>query len=63
MNLIPGPMKTTSEWEKEVIKELAPQLLEVPYTNEKYLQKVSRFVLTIHRGLRFRALDGRVRSI
>ena len=63
MNLIPGPMKPTGEWEKEVIKELAPQLLEVPYTNEKYPRKLSRFVSTIHRGLRFQTLDDRVRSI
>jgi hypothetical protein len=63
MNLIPGPMKSTGEWERQVIKELAPQLLAIPYTNEKYLQKMSRLVLFIHRGLRFRTLDGRVQSI
>lgn len=63
MNLIPGQMKPTGEWEKEIIKELAPQLLEVPYNNERYFQKVCRFALSIHRGLRFQSLDARVRSI
>jgi hypothetical protein len=60
MNLIAGEMKPGGEWQKEIIKELAPQLLEVPYYNEKYLQKLSRFVSTIHRGLRFRTLDRRI---
>lgn len=63
MNLIPGPMKPGGEWQKEIIKELAPQLLEVPYYNENYLQKLSRFVSTIYRGLRFRALDRRIHGL
>jgi hypothetical protein len=63
MNLIPGPMKQASEWQKEVIKKLAPQLLEVPYYNEHRLQKLSRFASTIYRGLQFRGRDRRVRSI
>lgn len=63
MNLIPGPMKSNNAWLKEIIKELAPQLLEVPFYNENYLRKVTRFALTLHRGLRFRRLDRRVQEI
>jgi hypothetical protein len=63
MNLLPGPMKSNSEWQKEIIKELAPQLLEVPFYEENYLKKVSRFASTLQRGLRFRKLDRRVQSI
>jgi len=63
MNLIPGRMKPGGEWQKDIVKELAPALLEAPYYNESYFQKVSRFVSTIHRGLRFRMLDRRVQSI
>jgi hypothetical protein len=63
MNLIPESLKPTSEWQKDIIKKLAPQLLEVPFYNEHYLKKVSRFAWTLHRGLRFRRLDRRVQSI
>jgi hypothetical protein len=63
MNLIPGPMKRTGEWQKDIIRRLAPQLLEVPYYKPGRLQKIPRFARTLHRGLRFRRLDRRVRAI
>jgi hypothetical protein len=63
MNLIPETMKPTSAWQKDIIKELAPQLLDVPFYGENYMQKVGRFALTLLRGLRFRKLDRRVQSI
>lgn len=63
MNLISGAMKPTSAWQEDIIKELAPQLLEVPFFGENYIQKVSRFMLTLHRGLRFRKLDRKAQSI
>jgi hypothetical protein len=63
MNLIPEPMKRTDDWQKNIIKQLAPQLLEVPFYKEHYLQKVSRFATTLQRGLRFRRLDRRVQAI
>jgi hypothetical protein len=63
MNLIPEPMKPTSAWQKDIIKELAPQLLDVPFYGENYMQKIGRFALTLLRGLRFRKLDRRVQSI
>ena len=63
MNLIPAPTKSNNAWLKDIIGELAPQLLEVPFYSENYLRKMSRFALTLHRGLRFRKLDRRVQSI
>jgi hypothetical protein len=63
MNLIPDAMKRSSAWQKDVIKQLAPQLLEVPYYSENRLQKVSRFARTLHRGLQFRRLDRRVQAM
>jgi hypothetical protein len=63
MNLIPESKKPTSEWQRDIIKELAPQLLEIPFYGENYIQKVSRFALSLDRGLRFRKRDRRVQSI
>jgi hypothetical protein len=63
MNLIPGPMKRSGEWQKDIIRRLAPHLLEVPYYKPGRLQRIPRFARTIYRGLRFRRLDHRVRTI
>jgi hypothetical protein len=63
MNLIPGPMKRSGEWQKDIIRLLAPHLLEVPYFKPGRLQRIPRFARTIHRGLQFRRLDRRVAAI
>jgi hypothetical protein len=63
MNLIPGPIKRTGDWQKDIIRRLAPQLLEVPYYKPGRLQRIPRFARTLHRGLRFRRLDRRVQAI
>jgi hypothetical protein len=63
MNLIPGAMKRSGEWQKDIIRQLAPQLLEVPYYKPSRLQRIPRFARTIHRGLQFRRLDRRVAAI
>jgi hypothetical protein len=63
MNLIPGPMKQTGDWQKAIIRQLAPHLLEVPYYKPSRLQRIPRFARTIRRGLRFRRLDRRVAAI
>jgi hypothetical protein len=63
MNLIPDPMKRSSAWQKDIIETLAPQLLEVLYYSESRMQKVSRFVGTLQRALRFRKIDRRAQAI
>jgi hypothetical protein len=63
MNIIPEPMKQSSAWQGDIIKALAPQLLEVPYYSESYMQKVSRFARTLQRALRFRKVDRRAQAI
>jgi hypothetical protein len=63
MNLIPGPMKRSGDWQKAIIRQLAPHLLEVPYYKPSRLQRIPRFARTIRRGLRFRRLDRRVAAI
>lgn len=63
MNLMPGAMKRGDAWQKAIIAQLAPQLLEVPFYSEHRLKKVSRFATTLQRGLRFRTLDRRVAAI
>lgn len=63
MNLIPGPMKRSGDWQKDIIRQLAPQLLEVPYYKPSRLQRIPRFARTIQRGLRFRRLDRRVAAM
>jgi hypothetical protein len=63
MNLIPGPMKQTGDWQKDIIRRLAPHLLDVPYYKPSRLQRIPRFARTVHRGLQFRKLDRRVAAM
>jgi hypothetical protein len=63
MNRIPAEMKKTSAWQEEVIGTLAPQLRDAPYYSENRLRKISRFALTLNRGLQFRRNDRRVQAM
>ncbi len=63
INLIPGAMKRSGAWQRDIVEDLAPRLLEVPYYSEHALRKVGRFASTLGRGLRFRRLDRRAQAI
>jgi hypothetical protein len=56
-------MKQTGDWQKDIIRRLAPHLLDVPYYKPSRLQRIPRFARTVHRGLQFRKLDRRVAAM